>query len=377
MTRFLHTADWQIGRRFPRFAQEDAAALHEARFDAVERIARLAAKHQVDAILVAGDLFDFQSVGARTIHKVFRATEHFLGPWLVIPGNHDAALSESVWTAAERIQAIPEHVHVLTRSEVKVFDELGFCVLPAPLTQRHTHEDLTAWFDDAETPSGLLRIGLAHGSVTGVLPEATDSHNPIAADRTATARLDYLALGDWHGTKKIDERTWYSGTPEPERFKDNDPGNVLIVDIAQPGALPEVITHRTARHSWSSLTRRLSVTSDIDDLLQQLEALPEASVIELTLEGQSSLADRNRLALAQDKLAARHRSLVVHENGLRLEPTEEDLAALQADGYVGEVITALREEQQAAQEDDFTAQDALAILADLLAEHPQEARNEA
>ena len=59
-------------------------------------------------------------------------------------------------------------------------------------------------------------------------------------DRAATARLDYLALGDWHGTRRIDARTWYSGTPEPDRFKANEPGNVLQVDIARAGAEPIV-----------------------------------------------------------------------------------------------------------------------------------------
>ena len=40
--------------------------------------------------------------------------------------------------------------------------------LAAPLTQRHTYNDLTAWFDDAASPAGHLRVGLAHGCVQGV-----------------------------------------------------------------------------------------------------------------------------------------------------------------------------------------------------------------
>jgi hypothetical protein len=63
------------------------------------------------------------------------------------------------------------------------------------LTQRHTYGDLTAWFDTAQTPAPLIRIGLAHGSVQGILAEDIDSANPIALDRPELARLDYLALG--------------------------------------------------------------------------------------------------------------------------------------------------------------------------------------
>ena len=39
MPRFLHTADWQIGRQYGQFPPDDAIPLAEARFKAVERIA--------------------------------------------------------------------------------------------------------------------------------------------------------------------------------------------------------------------------------------------------------------------------------------------------------------------------------------------------
>ena len=69
-----------------------------------------------------------------------------------------------------------------------------------------------------------MRVGLAHGSVQGILADDIDSANPIAPDRATRARLDYLALGDWHGCKRIDDRTGTAATPEPDRFKANDSG---------------------------------------------------------------------------------------------------------------------------------------------------------
>jgi hypothetical protein len=48
---------------------------------------------------------------------------------------------------------------------------------------------------------------------------------------------------------------------------------------------------------------------------------------------------------------------------LSLKPTEEDLAALHADGYLGDVIDDLHKLQQT---EDVTARDALAHLARLL-----------
>ena len=54
MTLLLHTADWQIGRTYARFAPDDALALAEARIATVERLARRAAERGADAVLVAG-----------------------------------------------------------------------------------------------------------------------------------------------------------------------------------------------------------------------------------------------------------------------------------------------------------------------------------
>lgn len=372
MPRFLHTADWQIGRQYSRFAPDDAAALAEARFTTVERLARLATEAAVDAVLVAGDIFDAQTVSDRTVRRLFMATEGFAGPWIMLPGNHDAALAESVWSRAQRLAAIPPNVHVMLRPEVLTFADAGFAVLAAPLTQRQTHHDLTEWFAGAATAPELVRIGLAHGSVQGILAEGIDSPNPIAPERAAQARLDYLALGDWHGTRQIDARTWYSGTPEQDRFKANEAGQALLVDIAAPGALPHVTPRATGQYGWEHWSCSLSVASDLDRLLERLAALPPNRVLDIALSGFLDLAGHQRLRAALAMAEARQRSLYCDLAGLRLQPTDEDLAALRADGYLGEVVAELRDRQRDGA--DACARDALAILAGLLDEQPCGAR---
>ena len=366
MPRFLHTADWQIGRQYARFAPEDALALAEARLSAVERLADIAHQEAVDAVLVAGDVFDAQTVSDRTIRRLFNAMGAYAGPWVLIPGNHDAALAESVWTRARRLGAVAANVHLALSAQVMAFPERGFAVLPAPLTQRQTAADETAWFDHATTAPGLVRVGLAHGSVQGVLAEGIDSPNPIAADRAGRAALDYLALGDWHGTRRIDARTWYSGTPEQDRFKANDPGNVLLVDIPAAGAEPKVEVRAVGRHPWIELEESLAVASDLERTIARLQALPELAVVDLSLAGELHLLGRQQLEAALSVAEARFRSLRTDLSRLRLQPTEDDLAALHADGYVGRVIAELREEQEGGNAE--LAREAMAILAALLLE---------
>ncbi|HSV81593.1 MAG TPA: DNA repair exonuclease [Ramlibacter sp.] len=361
--KFLHTADWQIGRTYSQF-EADSADLSRARIDGVSRIAQLATELQADAVLVAGDVFDSQTPRDKTILRLFEAMGGYDGPWILLPGNHDAALPESVWQLARRLKLVPANAVLCLVPEVlEVQGRNGgrFCVLPAPLTQRHTHTDLTEWFDRAETPEGLLRIGLAHGSVAGILAEHVDSPNPIAAGRAERARLDYLALGDWHGTKQVDARTWYSGTHEPDRFRTNDSGNALVVEIDGPGALPRVTSVRTAAYRWMQLDLHVLDAADVERAAEALAAIDATTVADVALSGTCDMGTQARLQDALESAERRAAAFSARQTALRLAPTEEDLQALHADGFVGAALTELKGQLQGPQAD--VAREALLQLA--------------
>jgi DNA repair exonuclease SbcCD nuclease subunit len=232
--RFLHTADLQIGKPFGQFPPEIAAPLRAARFDTLKRVALLGRDRGVDAVLVAGDCFDDIAVSDDTLRRFKVALEPFGGVWVLLPGNHDPAMAESPWTRLRRL-SLPSNVIIADEPKPSPISN-NAVVLPAPLRRRRDAADLTEWFDTAVTED-LVRVGLAHGSVREFLPDGSEAANPVALQRAELARLDYLALGDWHGRLQVSERTWYSGTPEPDRFRSNEPGYVLEVAIDRPGWL--------------------------------------------------------------------------------------------------------------------------------------------
>lgn len=362
--RFLHTADWQIGRSYSKFEAEDAAQLQQARIAGVQRIAQMATERQVDAVLVAGDVFDVTTPRPKTMTRLFEAMAGFKGPWLLLPGNHDAATAQSLWDMARKMPELPPNAVLCLKPEVVEIagsDGPRAAVLTAPLTQRHTHLDVSAWFDQAETPADAIRIGLAHGSVDGILMEDAGNNNPIAADRAERARLDYLALGDWHGKKQVNERTWYSGTHEPERFKDNDPGYVLIVDIDAPGAVPRVDPVYIAAHHWKTINLQVQGEADVEQALQVLAAVDARTVIDVALSGNCDMGGMERLLAALADAQRRAAASTDVKNELRLAPSEEELQALQADGFVGEALAELK--QQLAGPEAQLARDALLALA--------------
>ena len=340
--RILHTADWQLGKPFQSLPVEVAALVREARVAAVRTIAALAARHEVAAVLVAGDVFDSNLAPERTVLQALAAMRGFGGPWLLLPGNHDARLAEGVWDRLERLGR-PENVLVADTAHPIPVADGRMVILPAPLTERHATDDLTAWMDDAATPSGALRIGLAHGSVAGRLPVEAEASNPIDPERAVRARLDYLALGDWHGTLEIAPRSWYAGTPEPDRFRANDAGNVLLVELSEPGALPTITRLATGRHGWRQLELDLTGISDagaaLEGLLADAAGL-EHALVQLTLTGVIDLAGRAALEAALERLAGELCHLEVRDR-LLAEPSERDLLTLAGSTVVGSVAREL------------------------------------
>lgn len=346
---FIHTADWQLGAPFGFVPGDAGAALRDARFAVVRRIALLAWEKAVDAVLVAGDVFDGNAVSDATVNRALDAMAPFGGPWVLLPGNHDAALAESVWTRLASRSDLPKNIVLATEPRPLPLAEDRLVVLPAPLRRRHESADLTGWFDGALTPEGAIRVGLAHGSIEGLLPEDADVHNPIAADRAARARLDWLALGDWHGTVAINAHTAYSGTPEPDRFKDNEPGAVLLVRIAGVGARPEVERMVTGAYCWHRIEASVYGTDDVRALEDRLRRLAEngaaldRQLVKLTLRGAPDLDTRRAL---DERLAGwrepRLRWLDVDDTGLLPEPSSDDLDRLGRHGFVGAAALRLR-----------------------------------
>jgi DNA repair exonuclease SbcCD nuclease subunit len=341
--RFVHTADWQIGKPFAGVAGDSGAELRMQRLKTVGRVAELARERGVDAVLVAGDAFDSNEVSDRTIHRAIEALKPFAGTWVFLPGNHDAALPHSVWTRMGAMGLPPNIVIADSPTPVERWDGRA-SVLPAPLRRRREALDQTQWFDGAATPDGSCRVGLAHGSVAGRLPDKADAANEIPGDRAARAGLCYLALGDWHGALKIAPRTWYAGSPEPDRHKANDAGSVHLVELDGLGAPERVETVLVRRFCWARLEVEL-LDGTCEKALQALEALPRehrCCVVSLRLAGSIGLAERRRLDGELKRWEARLHHLEVDDAGLVDEPTPDDLDALGTAGFVRSAVERLR-----------------------------------
>ncbi len=278
MFRFIHSSDLHIGKRFGNMPEELRGRLRDARHTVLDRLAAQARAAGAGTILLAGDCFDTETPSPAMLRQALAAMAGHTGlRWVMLPGNHDSLLADELWAAAR--SALPANVVLATEPE-PILLEAAVALLPAPCTTRRPGRDLTEWMDRAATPEGALRLGLAHGAIQS-FSEDGSGLDIIAPDRASRAGLDYLALGDWHGQMAVNTRSWYSGTPEPDRFKHGEPGRALLVSLLGPGALPEVTPVETGSFAWRSLSLELLSGDDAAALLAA--ALPGGAARRQTL----------------------------------------------------------------------------------------------
>ena len=328
MFRFIHSSDLHIGKRFGNFPEDLRGRLREARHGALARLAEQARQQGAGTILLAGDTFDTETPTPQMLHHALQDMGQAAElNWVILPGNHDSLLADELWLRARTI--LPPNV-TLALEPTPIPLGNAVVLLPAPCTTRRPGRDLTEWMSQAPTPEGTLRVGLAHGPVLDFSEDGAKG-DVIAPDRATLAGLDYLALGDWHGRLAINERTHYSGAPEPDRFKHSKPGEALLVSIAGPGALPAVSGLPTASFAWQ--TSPLEILGD-DDGLDGLEAvLPEAgarrhTLLRLTLSGQARIAVRTALATRSEAIAPQFAHFEVEDSALLTECEASDLEAI-------------------------------------------------
>jgi DNA repair exonuclease SbcCD nuclease subunit len=359
---FIHTADWQIGKRFGAFPADKAAVLRAQRLDAVDRVAAAAQAAGASFVLVAGDVLDSETLPDTLAGQLLSRLKGYPKLfWHLLPGNHDPARAGGVW---EGIIAagLPGNVRVHA-SEGLVEIAPGIALLAAPLVSKSTSRDPTAFMDAAASPAGSIRIGLAHGSVQS-FGSAGDANVPIDPARAKSAGLSYLALGDWHGTTRISDRVWYSGTPEPDGFRDNEPGHVLAVTIDGAGAVPKVERVATAHFTWLRRQHRLERVDGLAPLEAEVDAFGSSAsrnLMALALEGLVTLGDFALIEQRLAKLAPQLFHLQSDTDALKTEAATADLDALGA-GVLGTAAQRLRAASELSGEDAATAQRALRML---------------
>ena len=190
MIRFLHAADFHLDSAFGALPARQAAERRRESREQLFRLADYVNGHDIDLVLLAGDLFDSASPFRETGEQLSAALGRMEARVFIAPGNHDWHGPGSPWETV----AWPENVHVfrenaLTGAEVP---ELDLVIHGAAFTGPEQPESLLAGF--AAPADGRCHIGLLHGELDGT----EERYDPLRREEVTASGLNYLALGHVH-----------------------------------------------------------------------------------------------------------------------------------------------------------------------------------
>jgi exonuclease SbcD len=339
--KILHTADWHIGKRLDNYSR-----LEEQRL-VLQEICEIAETENVDAIVIAGDLFDNFNPSSEATELLY-STLHRLSAngsraVIAIAGNHDSPERIQVPDALAKVCGIlfvgfpnTEIKPFCTQGKVEIvrtakgFIEITLPNADFPLRILHTpyaNEQRLRTFLGIEDSEEALRIHLqnhwqeladlylddngfnllaTHLFVMqkgGPMPEEPDDERPILHIGGAQAiytenfpkQIHYIALGHLHRYQVVDKTpapAIYSSSPLAYSFSEANQTKYVVLIDAEAGKL---VSYRPIELTKGKKLRRKSFHS-IDEAIEWLQDHSE-DLIELTIISDNYLeaSDKKRL----------------------------------------------------------------------------------
>jgi exonuclease SbcD len=311
--RIVHTADTHIGLPFKQYPADVATRLVEERFLALERLVTEANSREAHFFVVAGDLFDSARVKKDDIEKAAGVLRTFDGvAVIVVPGNHDhfASSETEVWQRFRRVTEGDVKIDLLVAPAVKSYDVEGQAVhfFPCACPSKTGAEPTIGWVAEAAGQFATgLKIGIAHGNVTGLGLDAEGRYfNMEPADLEAAGLATWL-LGHIHvpfPTVESGERSSYfmAGTHTPDSLRCRHAGSAWSIEC-DDDRVTRYERLAPGKIAFRRLEPALFSADDVADLVRTCEALDAGStVLDLRLSGRLSAAERAHLTAEIDRL---------------------------------------------------------------------------
>ncbi len=244
--RILHTSDWHLGRTF------HGVDLHDDQAAYIDHLVAVIQEHKIDALLVAGDVYDRSVPSVQTVRLLAAALVRLSNLTTVIltPGNHDSSIR--LGFAAELMD---DHLKILADpssiGEPVIIDNGSVCVYGIPyldpdasraslvpdgaVLPARSHEGVlaaamaTIRADLAGRHGNPTTIVMAHAFVAGGAASSSERDIKVGGVDVVPSGVfdgvDYVALGHLHSPQQINARpdgpiVRYSGSPLAYSFSE-------------------------------------------------------------------------------------------------------------------------------------------------------------
>lgn len=272
--RFLHVADVHLDTPFAGRAAQVRTRLREAVRDAFRRAVDLAISEDLDAFVIAGDLFDsdtFSFETERFLLAQFRRLAERRITVVYATGNHDPGRDPG------RRGAIrwPEGVFVADGPDpvrVQVHDRggelAGWITAVGHATARES-TDLSRCFP---RPDGLFpEVAVLHAQVQSSAGASEhDRYAPTTVSALASHPYDYWALGHVHRRQEVHDEPaiFYPGNLQGRTPAESGPRGGLRVDLTA-GRTPQVVFRSFAPVRWETIVvAGLEAVETLDALIR-------------------------------------------------------------------------------------------------------------
>jgi DNA repair exonuclease SbcCD nuclease subunit len=300
--RFVHTADVHLDSPLKSLALKDpeiADLVANATRQTFVNTVDLCIEENVDAFLIAGDLYDGDLRSIKTAAfltgELRRLTAASVRVFIV-KGNHDA---ESRIT---KHVAWPESVDLFTgRGETIVIEEKNVVLHGISFAQPRVPDSLLAKYKPPV--EGAINIGLLHTSLAGSAEH--DVYSPCSVQELKDQRYDYWALGHIHKRAVHAEGPTaivMPGIPQGRHINEAGPKSVTLVEIGDDKTI-KIEERITSVAQFERVSIDVTAITEWADLVYEMErvftevgekVLAKHLITRLELQGASSLASRMR-----------------------------------------------------------------------------------
>ncbi len=214
--KIIHTADIHLDS--PLIGVKDAPKRRQELLQAFTNLAEYAQNNGVQAIVVAGDLFDDEFVTEQTIKSVAYVVEKSPAKWFVIKGNHG---SDRPYQLLEKWT---QKIHWFG-SELSTYQLDGVTICGKELGKTCA----TGW-DFSELDTSTFNILVLHGDVE------SDAYGLIDKRAIANSNINYVALGHRHTFQQLKfgkVMGAYCGILEARGFDETQQTGFVVVDTTQ------------------------------------------------------------------------------------------------------------------------------------------------
>lgn len=372
--RFIHCSDLHIDSPFKGLASENpelAKRLRASTSEAFQNIVDIAIKEKVDAVVIAGDIYDGKDKSLQAQFKFREGLKNLSDagiPSFLAHGNHDPLDSRFAtlkW---------PDLVTVFSGDKVECHSiqrdgKTLAKVHGVSYPTREVKENLALQF---EQHSGAgFGIGVLHANVGGNLDH--DDYAPCSIEDLVSRNMDYWALGHIHAHQILrlsDPAIVYSGNTQARHKNETGIKGCCLVTL-RPNAAPEIRFLAVDSVRFVLETLDVSRAQTLDDVIESVQFHVEEisarargldALIHLTLTGRTPAHEELRLKNNIEDLLEQIQSgflgripAIWIDLAVATEGTYDVEALKQGNDFIADLLALYEEFETGAGDDDLRA----------------------